>query len=201
MAADSKRMRGRGRLSSIDLLPEQCDGVIAWAAQELAARDQTQIEIHKDFEAKLLEIQKATGVDFDIPSFSSFNRYSVRLAAIARRIEDTRSIAKTISERLDAGASDDLTIIAAESIKTVIFEILQSSGEAGISTKGAQELANALRAAAAAQSVSTARRQKVEADFANEVDEAVDKASIQAGLSADQVDQIKREVLGVVKRD
>ena len=29
------RTRGRGRLSKIDLMPEECDGIIAWAAQEL----------------------------------------------------------------------------------------------------------------------------------------------------------------------
>ncbi|WP_319774460.1 DUF3486 family protein [Breoghania sp.] len=189
--------RGRGRLSAIDLLPDECDGVVSWAAQELSGRDRTQTEIYAEFREKLIAIQGETGASFDVPSFSSFNRYSVRLAAMMRRIEETRSIAATLTDRLDAGASDDLTVIAAEAIKTLIFEILQSAGDGGLTTKGAQELANALRAAAAAQSVSTSRRQKVEAEFADKVDEVVETVAREAGLSADRVAQLRRDFLGV----
>jgi hypothetical protein len=189
--------KGRGRLSAIDLLPEECDAAVAWAAQELTRRERTQLDIYGEFREKLVAVQGETGAGFDIPSFSSFNRYSVKLAAMARRIEETRNIAAALSDRLDAGASDDLTIIAAEAIKTLIFEILQSAGDGGLSTKGAQELANALRAAAAAQSVSTARRQKVEAEFAEKVDEVVEKVGSEAGLSGEAVAKLRREFLGV----
>jgi hypothetical protein len=191
------RPKGRGRLSALDILPNECDAVVAWAAQELTGRDRTQTEIYAEFREKLIAVQGETGAGFDIPSFSSFNRYSVKLAAMARRIEETRNIAAALSDRLDAGASDDLTIIAAEAIKTLIFEILQSAGDGGLSTKGAQELANALRAAAAAQSVSTARRQKVEAEFAEKVDEVVEKVGSEAGLSGEAVAKLRREFLGV----
>jgi hypothetical protein len=191
------RPKGRGRLSAIDILPDECDAVVAWAAQELTGRDRTQTEIYAEFREKLIAVQGETGAGFDIPSFSSFNRYSVKLAAMARRIEETRNIATALSDRLDAAASDDLTVIAAEAIKTLIFEILQSAGDGGLSTKGAQELANALRAAAAAQSVSTARRQKVEAEFAEKVDEVVEKVGSEAGLSGEAVARLRREFLGV----
>lgn len=197
MGDNEQRRRGRGRLSAIDRLPEECDAAVAWAAQELSGRDRTQTEIYAEFREKLIAVQGGTGAGFDVPSFSAFNRYSLRLAAMTRRIEETRAIATTITERLDAGASDDLTVIAAEAIKTLIFEILQSAGEGGVSTKGAQELANALRAAAAAQSVSTARRQKVEAEFAEKVDEVVETVGREAGLSAERVAQLRREFLGV----
>jgi hypothetical protein len=191
------RPKGRGRLSALDILPNECDAVVAWAAQELTGRDRTQTEIYAEFREKLIAVQGETGAGFDIPSFSSFNRYSVKLAAMARRIEETRNIATALSDRLDAAASDDLTVIAAEAIKTLIFEILQSAGDGGLSTKGAQELANALRAAAAAQSVSTARRQKVEAEFAEKVDEVVEKVGSEAGLSGEAVARLRREFLGV----
>jgi hypothetical protein len=163
----------------------------------LTSRDRTQTEIYAEFREKLIAVQGETGASFDVPSFSSFNRYSVKLAAMARRIEETRNIATALSDRLDAAASDDLTIIASEAIKTLIFEILQSAGDGGLSTKGAQELANALRAAAAAQSVSTARRQKVEAEFAEKVDEVVEKVGSEAGLSGEAVARLRREFLGV----
>ena len=189
--------RGRGRLSAIDLLPDECDAVVAWAAQELAGSDRTQTDIYAEFRERLIAIQGETGAGFDIPSFSSFNRYSLRRAAMMRRIEQTRSISAALAERFDAGASDDLTVIAAEAIKTLVFEILQSAGEGGLTTKGAQELANALRAAAAAQSVSTSRRQTVEAEFAEKVDEVVETVGREAGLSADRVSQLRRDFLGV----
>jgi len=189
--------KGRGRLSAIDLLPEECSEIISWAADQLAARDRTQVDIYAEFKQKLIGLQGETGLGFDIPSFSAFNRYSIRLAQMTRRLEQTREIAATISERFDAEASDDLTLISAEAIKTLVFELLQSAGEAGINTKGAMELANALRAATAAQSVSTARRQKVEAEFAEKAEKAIEKVSREAGLSADTVAQLRRDFLGV----
>lgn len=193
----SRKPRGRGRLSAIDLLPEECSETISWAADQLAARDRTQLDIYAEFKEKLIALQGETGLGFDIPSFSAFNRYSVRLAQMTRRLEQTREIAATISERFDAEASDDLTLIAAEAIKTLIFEVLQDRGEGGISTKGAMELANALRAATAAQSVSTARRQKVEAEFAEKADQAITTVAREAGLSAERVAQLRHDFLGV----
>jgi len=189
--------RGRGRLSSIDLLPPECDAVVVWAAEQLAAMERTQTDIYAEFRERLIAVQGETGAAFDVPSFSSFNRYSVRLATMARRLDQTREIAASLSDRMDAGSSDDLTVIAAEAIKTLIFELLQAKGEAGISTKGAEELANALRAAAAAQKVSTSRRREIEQELSDRVDEVVEEVGREAGLSAERVAQIRRDVLGV----
>lgn len=189
--------KGRGRLSAIDLLPEECSQIISWAAQQLADRDRTQLDIYAEFKEKLIGLQGETGLGFDIPSFSAFNRHSIRLAQMTRRLEQTREIAATISERFDAEASDDLTLIAAEAIKTLVFEVLQMSGDGGLNPKGAMELANALRAAVAAQSVSTARRQKVEAEFNRKAEKAIDKVAREAGLSADSIAQLRRDFLGI----
>ena len=82
--------RGRGRLSAIDLLPDECSVLISWAAQELAGRDRTQLDIYAEFKTKLIALQGETGVGFDIPSFSAFNRHSLRLSQMTRRLEQTR---------------------------------------------------------------------------------------------------------------
>ncbi len=194
--------RGRGRLSAIDLLPEECSEAISWAADQLAARDRTQLDIYAEFKEKLIALQGETGLGFDIPSFSAFNRYSVRVAQMSRRLEQVREIASTISERMDPEASDDLTIIAAEAIKTLVYETLQQAGEAGINPKGAMELANALRAANAAQSTSTARRQKVEQEFADKASKAIETVGREAGLSSERIAQLRKDFLGVrPKRD
>lgn len=191
------RQRGRGRLSSIDLLPPECDEVITWAAQQFADRERTLVDIYGEFKTKLIAVQGELGVAFDIPAFSSFHRHSVRLAQMTRRLEQTREIAATMSERFDAETSDDLTLVAAEAIKTLIYELLESAGDAGINPKGAMELANALRAASAAQSVSTARRQKVQAEFEAKTEKVIETVAKEAGLSASAISQLRKDFLGV----
>lgn len=194
------RRQGRGRLTAFDRLPkgiDEVDEVVAWAAQELAARTLTQVQIYAEFSKRLTTIREALGLKFRIPSKSSFNRYSLRRDAFTRRLEMTREIAASISDRFDAEASDDLTLIAAEAIKTLVFELLETRGEAGLDPKGAMQLANALRSVASAQSVSTARRQKVLAEFNDQAEEAIKTVAKEAGLSADVVSQLRREFLGV----
>lgn len=198
--------KGRGKLSAIDLLPDECDPIVSWAAHELADRDRTQLEIFGEFKTKLIALQGEQGLDFDIPSFSAFNRYSIKLAMLSRRLEQTREIAATLSERMGPAGSDDLTLIAAEAIKTLIFEVLQSRGEAGLDPKGAMELANALRAASAAQVASSNRRLKleaeekarqVEADMKAKAERALDTLSNEPGVSKEAIARARREFLGV----
>lgn len=189
--------RGRGRLSNIDLLPAECDDAVAWAAQELGKRKRTQTEIYPEFRDKLLAIQGEYGVAFDIPSFTAFNRYSVNLARMTKRIEETREIAATIAQRIDAEASDELTLIAAEAIKTLIYELLQATEDGGLDPKGAMQLANALRSAVQAQNVSSSRRQKVEADFADKAKKAVQTVAKARGLSDEAAVEILDKLLGV----
>jgi len=187
--------KGRGRLSAIDLLPEECDEAIAKAAAALARREQTQAEIYAAFEADLRAIQKELGRIFAIPSKSAFNRYSLRLAVMSRRLEQTRAIAASLSERFNAEASDDLTLIAAEAIKTAVFETL-SAGD-GLAPKDTMALGNALKSALAAQNISTARRLKLEKEITAQAGKAVEAAAKEAGLSADMAASIRDEVLGV----
>lgn len=190
---------GRGRLSAIELLPAEASPIIAWANEELRDRDRTQLDIYQEFVAKLEELQREHRgeLEFRIPSFSAFNRHSIKLATLTRRLDETREISTALAEKFDAGASDDLTIIAAEAIKTLIFEVLTSAGEAGLDPKGAMALANALRAAAQAQGVSTTRRQKVEKEFADKVERAVDKVATVKGMSSEAAESIKNMILGV----
>ena len=192
---------GRGRLSNIELLPEQCAPVVAWAATELQKRERTQTEIYQDFVSQLEGIQREHRgeLEFPIPSPSAFNRYSLHLAAMTQRINQTRDIASTLASKFDAGASDDLTLIAAEAIKTLIFELLTAGGEAGIDPKGAMSLANALRSATQAQGISTARRQKVEAEFKEQAEAAIETVAKAKGLTRDTVSDIKAQILGVGK--
>lgn len=190
--------KGRGRLSGIEQLPPEADQIIAAAATALQDRERTQLDIYEEFFNALnaLKREHRGELEFAIPSFSAFNRYSLRLAALTRRLEETREIAAAVSKRFDAEASDDLTLIAAEAIKTLVFEVLTNKG-AGIDPKGAQQLAGALYRATQAQGVSTTRRQKVEREFAEKVSDTVDQVAKVAGLSAERASEIRKQVLGL----
>ena len=195
--AKRKKKRGRGRLSSIDLLPPECTPIIVWASEQLRDRDRTQLEIYDEFRAKLETLRAEHRRDFDIPSPSAFGRFSIRLAEVARRLETTREISGALATRFDARASDDLTLVASEAIKTLIFELTTDAGEAGIDPKGAMQLASALRNTAQAQGVSTGRRQSMAKEMAGQFDAAVGKVKREAGLTDKTIARLRREFLGV----
>lgn len=193
---------GRGRLNNIELLPEECAPVVAWAAEALQDRDRTQTDIYQEFVAKLQAVDREYRGELDIriPSFTAFNRYSIRLATMTRRLDETREIATAIAGKFDAKASDDLTLIAAEAIKTLIFELLTSAGESGIDPKGAMALASALHKANQAQSVSFETKRKVETDFKDKVEKAVDAAEkVQSGsaIGLEAIRKIREDIYGI----
>lgn len=192
---------GRGRLNHIELLPEECSPIVAWAASELQNRDRTQSDIYEEFVGKLqaLDREHRGELEIRIPSFSAFNRYSIRLATMTRRLDETREIASAIAGKFDAAASDNLTLIAAEAIKTLVFELLTDAGESGLDPKGAMALANALHKATQSQGVSLATRQKVEKEFAEKAQQAVAGVAKARGLSAETAEQILSQILGVEK--
>lgn len=193
------KRKGRGWLSAMEKLPPECDEIIAWAANQLNDREREQQDIYEEFFGKLQQLQTEHhgDLEFAIPSKSAFNRYSIRLETMTRRLNETREIAAAISKRFDAAASDDLTLIAAEAIKTLVWEVLTAAGEHGVDPKGAMQLAAALRSAVQAQGISTARRQKVEAEFTQQVDEAVEQVAKVKGLTRETVEEIKAKFLGV----
>lgn len=192
-------LRGRGRLSSIDLMPPECDGIVSWAAQELGNRDRTQTEIYAEFVEKCtsLKDEHAGAIEFEIPSFSSFNRHAMRLARLTRRLDQTRSIVASLADKFDPADADNLTVMAAETIKALVLEMLSDADEGSINSKDVMQLAAAFRQATQAQAVSTDRRRKAEADLAKKVDAAVTAVARVRGLSAETVSEIKTKILGV----
>ena len=196
MAGASK---GRGRLSSLDLMPSECDGIITWAAQELSNLDRTQTEIYAEFVAKCeaLMAEHRGELEFKIPAFSSFNRYAIRMARQTRRLDQTRAIVATLSEKFNAAESDNLTIMAAETIKALVFNMLAEADEDSANPLGVMQLSAAFKQAVQAQSISSDRRRKVEADFAAKVESAVTTVARTKGLTAETAEAIKAQILGV----
>lgn len=191
---------GRGRLSSFDLLPKEADAIVAWAAGELADREKTQTDIYAEFvtRCEALMAEHRGELEFVIPAFSSFNRFSVRQARLSRRLDQTREIVAVLAQKHDAQASDDLTVIAGEMIKSVVLHMLGDAAD-GIAPKELKELADAFRSAQAAQNLSSTRKSKEITALQERLKAAVDASAKAKGLTAETTEAIKAEILGVTK--
>ncbi|RWR26805.1 DUF3486 family protein [Sinirhodobacter populi] len=193
--------KGRGRLSSIDLLPREVDDIVAWAADELGNRDRTQLDIYQEFVGRLEgRIAEFRGeIEFEIPGLRSFNRHAVRLARMSRMLDETREIVSAMADKFDPKKSDDLTVTTAETIKALVLHMLNASqGDIDLAkAKDVKMLASAFRDALHAQSVSSDRRRKAEAEFETKVKDAVTTVARTKGLSAETVAAIQSEILGV----
>ena len=199
--------KGRGWLSSIDKLPEECQPIVRWASKELANLDRTQVDVYREFKEKLIALQGEQGIDFDIPHFRSFSRYSVRLASLSKTIEQARQIATTLSDRFDAAGSDDLTIVAAEAFKALVLDAaMMAMGDGGLTSKAANEFSGAIKNLAIAQAASANRRlkleaeektRKVEAEMKQKAEAALNMLENEPGVSAAAIRRAKEKFLGV----
>ncbi|MES2435074.1 MAG: phage protein Gp27 family protein [Pseudomonadota bacterium] len=191
---------GRGRLSSFNTLPSEADAIVAWAASELSDRDKTQTDIYAEFTAKCqaLMAEHRGELEFVIPSFSAFNRHSIKQARMTRRLDQTREIVAVLAAKHDVKASDDLTAMTAEMIKSVVFYMMGDAAD-GLAPKQLKELADAFRSAQAAQNLSSTRKAKETAALQERLGEAVSTVARAKGLTAETAEAIKAEILGVTK--
>lgn len=191
---------GRGRLSSLELLPPEANAIVAWAAGELADRERTQTDIYAEFVTRCQQLmaEHRGELEFSIPAFSSFNRFSIRQARMSRRLDQTRDIVKVLSQKHDPQTADEVTIIAAEMIKAAVL-YATGDGEDVMDGKELKALAEALRAAQAAQNLSSTRKAKETEQLQARLGEAVDAVAKAKGLTAETAEQIKSEILGVTK--
>lgn len=202
-ASDTNRRKGRGRLSSIEMLPEVCDEDIAWANAQLRERSMPQTEILKAFNARLADhgIRPVTK--------SAFSRYSVRLAIEVRKLQASRQITDAVLERMEPGDRSDTTIAAVELLKHRIVELVMDGEDAGGKELAAAALAlNRLSTISARETEGRrkddrARREEEDRQRAAderekaELAEEVGRIATSAGLDADRIAAIRKGVLGL----
>lgn len=181
---------GRGRLSSLDLVPDEAQDDIAWAMAELNQRQRTQADI-------LFELNDRLAVKgVDPISKSAFNRRAVRVANAARRISESRALFEGIAPQFTAEKIDETNIVLGELIKILIAEMLDADAKT-FTPKASMEMARAYLATIQGQKLSAERRSKLEAQFREKTDKAIGAVAREAGLSAERIEQIRRDVLGV----
>lgn len=191
----------RGRLSSLDTLPAWADEAKMWAFGELKARQRAALEILDEFNARLRTAAWENGVT-DPPqiSKSAFNRASMRLAVLGRRLEETREIARVLAPKFDQAGDNSVTLLVAETIKTLAHEMLSNAGELSADGETAQMLmltSRALKHSEEAKRISADGRRKIEAEFAEKAEKVIDRVGQEAGLSAERIAQLRRDFLGV----
>ena len=189
MAARAKR----GRLSSIDLLPADCDEDVAWAVRELQARKRTQEEIREELNLRLL----SKGAD---PiTKSAFNRYAIAMATLGRRMSEAREMAALIGERLDEQPDGDVGLLVGEAIKTLVYDVIV---DASLSDES-PSIKMLLAAAEAVERLEKARRNNVATaaakakDFVRDAADKAERAAKAKGLDTETIDAIKETILGV----
>lgn len=182
----------RGRLNSLDLLPDEAQDDLVWAIGELNKRQRTQADILFEFNDRLAV--KGLGPI----SRPAFNRASVRLASRASKMEERRRIYASIADTLTPSDVAMNDLVLGEFIKTLIDDLVDSED---LTPKNAMELARAYHAAVSAQRVSVERRKAMEAEFAKRTEEVIERVAVEGGLSAERVAQMRRDLLGIRKPD
>jgi hypothetical protein len=199
--AERRAPDGRGQLSAIERLPDWADEARAWAYAQLKERKLTQVDILDGFNSRLRAAAWAEGLT-DPPQVSpaALNRTSMRLAQVGRRLAETKAIADALAPRLDEVGDDSVTLLVAESIKSLVHEMLSNAGELAADGDSAGMLmmaARALKTAEEARKISVDQRKKWKKELDEAVGKSIEKVGAEAGLSVERIAEIQRGVLGL----
>jgi len=187
--------KGRGRLSSLDMLPDEAQDDLIWALGQLNKRRRSQADI-------LFELNDRLAVRGIEPvSRSAFNRKAMRLAKRTMQLEERRHVYAGIAERLTPEEVSKADIVLGEFLKTLIDELLD--GEA-LDSKNAMELAKAYKETVVAQRHSAEHRRKLEAEAQAKITKAVDavEGEFQKKGTTDGAEilrRIREDVYGIFK--
>jgi len=184
------KRQGRGRLSSIDMLPDEAQPDLLWALDQLRERSLPQKVILEEFNARLIAL------DIKPISKSAWSRYAVRKAIQYRRQDETRRIAGELAASMGTDDADEMTVMIAEMVKIAAFEILEG-GE--LSTKGIMEISRALQSSVSAQKASADYREQLQKRIDAKLAEAAEKVGAigrKKGVSKAAMKQINDALMG-----
>ena len=183
----------RGRLSSLDLIPEEGHDDIVWAMAQLNERKRSQEDIRFELNDRLA----VKGID--AISKSAFNRRAVRIALAQARREEDAAVYEAIAAKLSPEKIDEAAIVVGELLKSAIAAHAERDAMS-LSSEDVLNLAKGYQAAVMAMSQSAEYKRKRMAEFAAKVDEAADAVKKAPGITAETRKKIM-EQLGVVRAD
>lgn len=185
----SNRRKGRGRLSSIEMLPEEAQEAVNWAATSIEERKLPLNEILAEFNRRLVAL------GLEPVSKSAFSRYAVRQAILYREIEEGRRTTAELIEKLDLKGDKPLDVAFAEMLKVSALARVRPGQ---IDEDGLLALARTIKIIAETERISEENRErrKQRDDDEKRKAEAVSQQTRRAGVSAETLSTIN-ELLGV----
>lgn len=187
---DDGRRKGRGRLSSLEMLPEQADEDLLWLHDELRSSKRPQTAIRKEFNARLADLGIAP------ISTGTFSRYSVRKAREWREYDERQRLARDLVETMGPDGADKMSVAVSERLKMAVDGLLS---EGNLGPKEIAALARANRAAVAAQRDAIELRRSLEEEQRKKlqkVAEEVAEVAAKAGISEETMAEINRRIVG-----
>jgi hypothetical protein len=185
--------KAKNRKSKVELLPKD---ILDTLHQLLRDGKMQQIEI-VDVVNKLIA-DKGLPEDQQL-SKSGFNRYAQRMESIGQRIRQAREIAEVWTHKLGDAPVSDMGKLLQEGIRALAFETQMDMAEGKISAdpKSLNQMALLCQRIEAAAMASHKREKEIRQSFASEAAAAAEKVATQAGLTAEGVAALKREILGI----
>lgn len=190
--AQGKHRKGRGRPSSLDLIPED---VRVRLNQALRERRLTQQQILDQINMLL--------VDRGAPevSRSALNRYSMQIESKGAQMREARAAADALCSGLDARGNGDLTQAVSEMVRTLAFDHLLSMQDGQVDVDVLNKVALLTQRIELASTRGIQREQLIRDEARKQALEdaakAVEDAAAEAGLSGNTVRAIKSKILGV----
>ncbi|WP_319778433.1 DUF3486 family protein [Maridesulfovibrio sp.] len=189
------KRKGRGRPSSIDLLPEDLRVAINTALRE---RRLTQKQILDHFN-ELLEGRGAEPI-----SKSALNRYALHIEETGSKLREAREAAAGLVGGLGESSDTDLGRAVTEMIKTMVFDAVldrSDEDEAGPDLDRLKTLSIIVEKIAKASKLDSDREFKIREHVETQVKKAaakeVDNVGKEKGLSTDTISAIKTSILGI----
>lgn len=190
MTAQNKR-QGRGRRSSIDLLP---DDIRIRLNDALRDRRLTQQQIREEINA-MLEDRGEKPL-----SRSAVNRYSMQIEEKGAMMRQAREAADALVGGLSEQKGTDLGRAVTELIKTLTFDIVMN-GESGdgkpIDVTTLNKLALVTQRIERASKISLEREQQLRQQVLEEAAETVEETAVQSGMTEDQAQLWREKILGI----
>ncbi|MCP3942752.1 MAG: DUF3486 family protein [Desulfobacteraceae bacterium] len=186
MGSKQKRNPGRGRPSSIDLLPED---IRLQLNEALRDRRLTQKEIRQGINDLLEKRGK------DPVSKSAVNRYSMHIEEKGAMMREAREAADALVGGLGEQKGTDLGRAVTEMVKTLSFDLVLKDG--GIDVDTLNKVALIAQRIERASKISLEREAQLRRQILEEAAETVEETAIQNGMNEEQAQLWREKVLGI----
>jgi hypothetical protein len=186
----------RGRLSSIDLLPDEARPHVIAALAALKERKRTQDDIRDELNNHLL----AMGID--PVSKSAFNRTALHYAMYGRRMMELREMSAHFAQKMDEIPDADVGMLLNEQLKSMAYDLLGelTLSDDAVSMKMLKEASLLVHRLEAAKKLTAQSHKQIVDNYAAKASKVVESVAKTRGLSADTAEEIKAKILGIAPK-